>query len=243
LPLEYVPRLPFEDDLDEVKRSRGGRKGGQDDIDAAELGPLALEASLEAGDCLYLPRGFVHQAEALEEPSVHISLGIHVITLLDLLSVTLGQVGYVDERLRQALPIGSLADTDALKQFEKDFAECAEAFTRLANPEQAFNEIRQSLIRRRNAEPIKAALELVNQETKLESKGRLQVYVSADGTMSGLALGQDVFWMPISFAPAFRFVAERESFVAHELPGQFTDTSRLNFVRRLVEDGFLRIVG
>ena len=102
LPLEYVPPLSFEDDLDEVKRSRGGRKAGQDDIDASELGPLALEASLEPGDCLYLPRGFVHQAEAMEEPSVHISLGVHVITWLDLLSVVLGQVAYRDERLRQA---------------------------------------------------------------------------------------------------------------------------------------------
>jgi len=242
LPLEYVPPLPFEDDLDEVKRSRGGRKAGQDDIDATELGPLALEASLEAGDCLYLPRGFVHKAEALEEPSVHISLGIHVITWLDLLSVVLGQVAYGDERLRQALPLGSLAHPETLKQFEKDFSECVEAFTRLANPEKAFNEIRQSLIRRRNVESVHADLDLVNRETELESKGHLQVYLSADGTMAGLMLGQDIFWMPIFFAPAFRFITERKSFVAHELPGQFTDTSRLNFVRRLVEDGFLRIV-
>jgi lysine-specific demethylase/histidyl-hydroxylase NO66 len=242
LPLEYVPPLPFEDDLDEVKRSRGGRQTGQDDIDAAELRPLTLEGSLEAGDCLYLPRGFVHQAEALEEPSVHISLGIHVITWLDLLSVMLGQAAYLDERLRQSLPLGSLADPETLKQFEKDFSECVEAFTRSANPEKAFNEIRQSLIRRRNVESVDADLELVNRDTKLESTGRLQVYLSADGTMAGLTLGQEVFWMPMSFAAAFRFITERESFVAHELAGQFTETSKLNFVRRLVEDGFLRIV-
>ena len=241
-PLEYAPPLPFEHDLDEVKRSRGGRKAGQDDIKATELGPLALEASLEAGDCLYLPRGFVHQAEALEEPSVHISLGIHVITWLDLLSVVMGQVAYVDERLRQGLPPGSLADPQNLKQFEKDFSECVEAFTRLANPGKAFNEIRQSLIRHRNVASVHADLELVNRETKLEPEGRLQVYLSADGTLAGLTLGQDVFWMPISFASAFRFIAERKSFAVHELPGQFTDTSRLNLVRRLVKDGFLRIV-
>jgi hypothetical protein len=59
--------------------------------------------------------------------------------------------------------------------------------------------------------------------------------------MAGLTLGQGVFWMPISFATAFRFIAQRKSFVVHELPGQFTDSSRLNFVRRLVADGFLRI--
>jgi hypothetical protein len=59
--------------------------------------------------------------------------------------------------------------------------------------------------------------------------------------MAGLTLGQEVFWMPMSFVTAFRFIAEHKSFIAHELPGEFTDTSRLNLIRRLAQEGFLRI--
>src|SRR5882724_3706835 len=81
LPLEFVPPLPFEDDGEELKRFRGGRKAGERDIQAditeTELGPLAIEALLEPGDCLYLPRGFVHQADAHDEASVHLTIGIH----------------------------------------------------------------------------------------------------------------------------------------------------------------------
>jgi hypothetical protein len=54
-------------------------------------------------------------------------------------------------------------------------------------------------------------------------------------------MGAKVFWMPASLAPALRFVAERKSFFVHELPDQLTDDGKLNLVRRLVEDDFLRI--
>jgi hypothetical protein len=47
--------------------------------------------------------------------------------------------------------------------------------------------------------------------------------------------------MPASLAPALRFVAERKSFCVHELPGQLTDGGKLNLVRHLVQDEFLRI--
>lgn len=41
-----------------------------------ELGEPALELTLTAGDCLYLPRGFPHAAAALERSSAHLTIGI-----------------------------------------------------------------------------------------------------------------------------------------------------------------------
>ncbi len=67
LPLEFVPPLPFENAREALKRAGGRTESDRDirdDIVESELGPLALEALLEPGDCLYLPRGFVHQAAA-----------------------------------------------------------------------------------------------------------------------------------------------------------------------------------
>jgi ribosomal protein L16 Arg81 hydroxylase len=133
LPLEYVPPLPFEDDRAALKRARGGRQAGQDGISEAELGRLALEVSLEAGDCLYLPRGFVHQAESLDEASVHLSIGIHVLTWLDLLAVGLGQSANREESLRQALPIGWFKDSDVRKTLASEFARRVQLFSRSAD--------------------------------------------------------------------------------------------------------------
>jgi ribosomal protein L16 Arg81 hydroxylase len=241
LPLEYVPPLSFEDDRAALKRARGGRQAGQDGISEAELGPLALDVSLEAGDCLYLPRGFVHQAESFEEASVHLSIGIHVLTWLDLLAVGLGRSANRQESFRQALPIGWFKDSDVRKTLASEFARRVQLFSEGADLESALDEIADSMIRHRRIESSESGANGLDRETKLEGQGRLQIYLSDDGTLAGLALGAKVFWMPASLAPALRFVAERKSFCVHELPGQLTDDGKLNFARRLVEDEFLRI--
>lgn len=45
------------------------------DLTHDEIGKPVLEVTLHPGDVLYLPRGFVHEAEAsAEEPSAHLTL-------------------------------------------------------------------------------------------------------------------------------------------------------------------------
>lgn len=235
LPLEYLPQRPFEDD----REAPGRNEAGRDEI--TELGPLAVEALLEAGDSLYLPRGFVHQAESVDEPSVHITIGIHVVTWLDLLSVALGQSGYRHESLRQALPIGWSNNEQSRKILAVEFARVLELFSQDADCESAIREIEESMIRASQAKSAKPDLHELDHQTKVEGTGRLEAYLSDDGDMAGLALGQKVFWMPACFAPALRFVAARRTFCPSELPGPITDHGKLGFVGRLVEDGFLRI--
>jgi ribosomal protein L16 Arg81 hydroxylase len=241
LPLEYVPRLPFEDDRDALKHSPEGSESGQDELSASERGGLAVEASLEAGDTLYLPRGFSHQAESLDEPSVHVTIGIHVLTWLDLLSVALGQSGHRHESLRRALPIGWLNNHQSGKVFAAEFARLLELFSQDADCESAIKEAGESMIRTCQTKSARSDPHGLDHQTKVEVIGRLEVCLSDDGNLAGLTLGQKVFWMPLCFAPALRFIAERRSFCPSELPGQITDHGKLGFVGRLVEDGFLRI--
>lgn len=42
--------------------------------------PPLIEAVLSPGDCLYLPRGFLHAAQALGGTSIHLTIGIHTWT-------------------------------------------------------------------------------------------------------------------------------------------------------------------
>ena len=41
-----------------------------------ELGSPAIDRTMEAGDCLYLPRGFPHAAETVDESSAHLTIGV-----------------------------------------------------------------------------------------------------------------------------------------------------------------------
>lgn len=47
------------------------------------LGPPVLDCVLEAGDMLYVPRGWWHQAIPLDEGSFHVSVGTYAATIHD----------------------------------------------------------------------------------------------------------------------------------------------------------------
>jgi lysine-specific demethylase/histidyl-hydroxylase NO66 len=53
-------------------------------VQRAAAEPPLIEAVLEPGDCLYLPRGFLHAATALGGVSTHLTLGVHTWTRLTL---------------------------------------------------------------------------------------------------------------------------------------------------------------
>ena len=75
------------------------------------------ESLLESGDVLYLPRGFIHSAEALGGVSVHLTIGIHSHTRHDLVQALL-ELAADDPRLRRSLPLG--IDVGAADQLETE---------------------------------------------------------------------------------------------------------------------------
>jgi hypothetical protein len=85
------------------------------DIEKAEKpthAPL-WEGTLEDGDLLYIPRGWWHVAEPLAEPTLHLTVGVHNRTGLDLLRWFSERVR-ASETLRRDLPrFSSRAERDA----------------------------------------------------------------------------------------------------------------------------------
>jgi hypothetical protein len=74
----------------------------------------AIDTVLEAGDVLYLPRGWLHAATALGEVSVHLTVGVHVVTRYALVEALTALVAD-DPELRATLPLGvDVADPGAL---------------------------------------------------------------------------------------------------------------------------------
>ncbi len=82
---------------------------------AAAADPL-IEATLRPGDCLYLPRGYLHAATAVGDVSTHLTIGVHPWTrrhLVDELVTQAVRRASTDERVRTALPLGvDLGDPD-----------------------------------------------------------------------------------------------------------------------------------
>ncbi|HET9946042.1 MAG TPA: cupin domain-containing protein [Actinomycetes bacterium] len=64
-----------------------------------------IDTVLRPGDSLYLPRGYLHAAEALGGVTCHLTVGVHPVTRHDLLTALVALVAD-DEGLRASLPLG-----------------------------------------------------------------------------------------------------------------------------------------
>lgn len=76
-----------------------------------ELGPPALDLTLTAGDCLYLPRGFPHAAEAVDAASSHLTVGVMAVTWQKVLTAAV-DAALAEPGLRASLPAGVLGGVD-----------------------------------------------------------------------------------------------------------------------------------
>ena len=86
--------------------------GGRPLLDAVATAAGAdpvLDAVLRPGDCLYLPRGWLHSATALGGVSTHLTFGIHTWTLRHLVDDLVRAAGEQlddDPVARASLPLG-----------------------------------------------------------------------------------------------------------------------------------------
>ncbi|WP_174531643.1 cupin domain-containing protein, partial [Micromonospora maritima] len=108
--------------VDPLERQPWG--GRADEVAATADGRPALDVVLEPGDALYLPRGWLHSAQAQESSSLHLTVGIRALTRYAVVEELLG-LAAEDARLRAGLPFGlDLADPDAI---EPELTETVEA--------------------------------------------------------------------------------------------------------------------
>jgi lysine-specific demethylase/histidyl-hydroxylase NO66 len=94
---EPVRELPWRDEPWEQVRSQ---------VEARAQEPPAIDAVLEPGDALYLPRGWIHSAQALGGTSAHLTFGVHALTRRALLDAVLDAM-VADGPLRKPLALGA----------------------------------------------------------------------------------------------------------------------------------------
>lgn len=89
-----------------------------DEVAAAAAEPPRLDTVLSPGDCLYLPRGFIHAAQALGGVTAHLTIGVQQWTRHHLAEQLLRSAGRRlgdDAAVRGSLPFGvDVADTGQL---------------------------------------------------------------------------------------------------------------------------------
>ncbi|MGV9710112.1 cupin domain-containing protein [Gordonia sp. NPDC003424] len=81
-------------------------------IESRVLDDPVIDAVLEPGDALYLPRGWVHSAKALGDTSIHLTVGVSPVTAYDVVRAVVDELAGLAD-LRASLPLGvDLTDPD-----------------------------------------------------------------------------------------------------------------------------------
>lgn len=216
------------------------RKEIEEKIDPAGL-PAPTTLVLHAGDTLYLPRGRIHSAETGNEPSVHLTIGVHVPTVLSLLTHMLQLLSVRDDRIHTRLPARHLDDPEVRSGLAETVAD---ALALLAEPGliagglDAFEDL---LTRRGRCPPVGSVADAIAIDGETLVRKHQPLYsrvISADDRVA-LQFAQLVVSAGTDHEAAMRFlVGSTEPFRVAELPG-LTATQQTELARSLVTSGFL----
>jgi ribosomal protein L16 Arg81 hydroxylase len=199
------------------------------------------EFTLQQGDMVYIPRGFVHAAECGTEPSMHITLGVYPATWEDFLFAAARVAAMRDESLRYALPFNYMKDgAGVLKRAADELRSMSDpAFLALA------------LERFREDQVKKAPLDIAGQvktffegaELTLDDKfgvrsGLVYTLRNGEGTIT-LNVGTRTITFPDFFAEALKTALSQPLYAIRDLPGDLEDEERIVFVERLMQEALI----
>ena len=121
--------------------------------DVHSPGELEQEFVLQAGDCLYIPRGLMHDAASHgDEPSLHITAGLIVKKWADLMLEAVSEVALRNPKFRRSLPPGFARPDFDSTSLEGRFRELARDFAEQADFEAVLTYFRESFLRQRRPE-------------------------------------------------------------------------------------------
>lgn len=93
-------------------------RGERFKLDLHKPSEVRQEFTLRAGDCVYIPRGLMHDAENVgDEPSLHITVGMITKTWADLLLEAVSELALEEPGFRRSLPPGF-----ATREFDREVA-------------------------------------------------------------------------------------------------------------------------
>ena len=189
-------------------------------------GEPVLDVTLRAGDTMYLPRGWLHQALTSGSDSLHITVGVNVRRWID------------EARSELDLQEGELAFRETIDGDEPPELPALDAQAARRRARDRFVRSRRPILDGQLSEL--RALEELTVETELERRDT--VIAELHGTQLVFE-GRDIGF-PERLAPELEFLLTTPGpFRGTDLPGPLDEAGRLVLLRRLVREGFLRRSG
>ena len=198
--------------------------------------------TLQQGDMVYIPRGFVHAAECGSESSLHITLGVYPSSWEDLLIAAVRLAAKQDESLRHYLPMGFMkGDGSGIVNRLLDTLRSS------ADPKFLSNVLEQF----RDVAVTKGPLDISGQVTSFHQAAALDLgdtFGVRPGLICTIRRGEETVTLnvgtrtitfPDFFGPALDFALNMSSYAIRELPGDLEDEEKVVFIERLLQEALV----
>lgn len=239
LPLEYVPPLRFENPVD-AQRFRLTPHQPAVPKDAPVLDSFVLEP----GDLFYMPRGHAHEARTEGAHSIHLTVGLKVITYADCLASGIARLAHKDPRFRRALSPGFANGETSVERLQSELRALGEVLARELDPDEAVADVIDSFVRstgRSNGMTLGSEDDALHLDTRtwVERRTTLLLRYTESPGKAALQFGNKRIQVPEEFGEALRFIIQTPRFQVGALPGGLSDESQRVLVSRLVREGLL----
>jgi bifunctional lysine-specific demethylase and histidyl-hydroxylase NO66 len=217
------------------------------DADVAARQPVRLTAELVPGSCMYLPRGFVHSAQAQEGSSLHLTLGVLATTAADVVRRVAHLAGD-HPALRRSLPAGWATDPAMAGQVVKDIVAELVSFVGSLDPDEIADSMAERFAASREPSLVGRLVDLdrlstLDDRTVITRRDRIGPgVVDAHDQLVRLRTADRTVELPAALAPVVSRLLDGRSRTVGELADALDAPSRLVLVRRLVREGLLTIV-
>ncbi len=217
-------------------------KPGEKSPDPAQAPQHTLD--LRAGDLLYLPRGYIHDAVTLEEPSIHITLGLLPKYWFHLIE-EIAQIAKENPIFRQALPHGlsSAADkADFIQAFETQFAALQQEIgmqTLLDRQTDAF--VGDQLRDRQGQFSDLMQMSQLTTASVLSRRTSVSYVVKDREQQISVCFGEHEITIPPLLKSALPTILQNEPFAIGDIKGLITDQGKIDLITEFVRTGFLKI--
>ncbi len=212
-------------------------------VAARSTEPPLLDLTLQPGDALYLPRGFIHSAVAQGETSIHLTVGVHPVTRHALLKHLLAEAAG-ESSLRASLPLGGdLADEARLADQLRETVRAFVAFADAGRLPQVAGRLADELADSTRPDPIEPlaqldALAALTPSASFRLRPGLRARLERSPDALQVKAVDTTLNLPLSAESALKLVLAGEPVSAAALPG-LDDEAALSLVRRLLTAAIL----
>ena len=207
-----------------------------------KAGELQKEFELKEGECVYIPRGLMHDAISVgEKASLHITVGLIVKKWADLMLEALSEVAIRNPRFRRSLPPGFARPCYNNKSAKIYFDELINEFQKNSNFDKVFEVIKENFIRERTPNLRGSLIDTSSnlpKERLYIRRPNLQAKLKRDELETVIICGGGDLRFELKAYKVLQVILSGEPFSAASL-GDSEDGSTLDMIKKLTAFGII----